>query len=63
MKQDKSQRDDSKLNEEEKGVIHNTILSGARPKTEPQEEKKVIDDDESDDWGAVPAFLRRSKIK
>jgi cell division protein FtsZ len=27
-----------------------------------QEEKKVIDDND-DDWGAVPAFLRRSKIK
>ncbi|MFA6227185.1 MAG: cell division protein FtsZ [Candidatus Paceibacterota bacterium] len=32
-------------------------------KPEPVPEKKDIKIDEDDDWGAVPAFLRRSKIK
>ncbi len=30
------------------------------PKNEPKDDKKT---DESDDWSAIPAFLRRSKIK
>jgi cell division protein FtsZ len=32
------------------------------PAPKPEEPKKIIDDSD-DDWGAVPAFLRRSKIK
>lgn len=39
---------------EEKGKIYNSI-----PTNRPVDEK-VVDDDE---WGAVPAFLRRSKLK
>lgn len=39
-----------------------------RPEREPQqpkpdEKKVIIDDNDDSDWGAVPAFLRRSKIK
>lgn len=30
---------------------------------EKRKEPKPVDDDEDDDWGAVPAFLRRSKMK
>jgi cell division protein FtsZ len=40
---------------EEKGKIYNSIPAG------PQVEDKTVDDD--DEWGAVPAFLRRSKLK
>jgi cell division protein FtsZ len=38
------------------------IKSGEIPKVEEDKEKKTKDDDD-DDWGAVPAFLRRSKLK
>lgn len=40
---------------EEKGKIYNSIPA-------PQDDKKTDNDDE-DEWGAVPAFLRRSKLK
>lgn len=45
--------------EEGKGKIFNSVFG----KEEKEEEKKqnIIDDD--DEWGAVPAFLRRSKLK
>lgn len=48
------------------GKIYNSI--SPKPATERSEEKKTIpstNDEESDDddWGAIPAFLRRSKIK
>ncbi|MEN9613728.1 MAG: hypothetical protein RLZZ347_35 [Candidatus Parcubacteria bacterium] len=33
------------------------------PKSAPVEDKKTVHVDEDDDWGAVPAFLRRSKLK
>lgn len=48
--------------EEGKGKIFNSVF-GKEDKKEKEEEKKqnVIDDD--DEWGAVPAFLRRSKLK
>jgi cell division protein FtsZ len=42
---------------EEKGKIYNSIP------TAPQTEDKKIDIDDDDEWGAVPAFLRRSKLK
>lgn len=60
---------------EERSVIHNSlgdIASMAKPRAEMKdegdvaEEKKEVTsatDDDDDDWGAVPAFLRRSKIK
>ncbi|PIQ69102.1 MAG: cell division protein FtsZ [Candidatus Taylorbacteria bacterium CG11_big_fil_rev_8_21_14_0_20_46_11] len=50
---------------EEKSRIFNTILPSSNsvketPKPEETEEKKVLEDVD-DDWGAVPAFLRRTK--
>lgn len=44
--------------EEDKGKIFNSV-----PSTPEIEDKKKPDDDEDDEWGSVPAFLRRSKIK
>jgi cell division protein FtsZ len=57
-----------------KNKIFNTVFGGNKEKQEEtdtkqentdqsknNDESKVIDDD--DDWGAVPAFLRRSKLK
>lgn len=44
--------------EEEKGKIYNSIPSSPR-----SEEKINVENGEDDEWGAVPAFLRRSKIK
>ncbi len=44
-------------NDEEKGKIYNSIP------TQANEPKKVDDIDDDDEWGAVPAFLRRSKLK
>ena len=37
----------------------------ATPKVEPTKEAKPVDpvDEDDEDWGAVPAFLRRSKLK
>ncbi len=47
---------------EEKGKIYNAIPTQPPVRAE---EKKVdtTNTDEDDDWGAVPAFLRRSKLK
>lgn len=45
----------------EKGKIYNSVPTPAQTETSaPKEERKVIDDAD-DDWGAVPAFLRRAK--
>lgn len=46
--------------EEEKGKIYNSIPTSS-PKNE--EKLEVVSEDDDDEWGAVPAFLRRSKIK
>lgn len=43
--------------DEEKGKIYNTIPAQPVPET------KTDISDEDDEWGAVPAFLRRSKLK
>jgi len=46
---------------EDKGKIFNTIMpSSKETKVQPAEEKKILEDAD-DDWGAVPAFLRRAK--
>ncbi len=49
---------------EDRGKIFNTIMPSSVSKEAPKppivEEKKVLDDTD-DDWGAVPAFLRRAK--
>ncbi|HWA32395.1 MAG TPA: cell division protein FtsZ [Candidatus Paceibacterota bacterium] len=42
-----------------KKEIHNSIQTGFGKKPEPKEEEIIVDD--SDDWSAVPAFLRRKK--
>lgn len=55
----------------EKRKIFHSPLSTPAPKLEPIKDMKVEeerpapkkDTDEDDDWGAVPAFLRRSKLK
>lgn len=67
--------DDNILNPN-RGKIFNTFSAPERPaepapepvkpevkETKPEEKKVIIDDNNDDDWGAVPAFLRRSKIK
>ncbi len=41
--------------------INRDVPQQERPAPKPVDEKKADDDD--DDWGAIPAFLRRSKIK
>jgi cell division protein FtsZ len=43
---------------EEKGKIYNSI-----PSQTTVDETKKIGEDDDDEWGAVPAFLRRSKLK
>lgn len=62
---DKNVNDES----ESKGKIFNSVFSkddkkekDNRAEEEPEEKKQNIIDDE-DEWGAVPAFLRRSKLK
>ncbi|KKW10207.1 MAG: Cell division protein ftsZ [Parcubacteria group bacterium GW2011_GWA2_49_9] len=48
---------------EDKGKIFNTIMPSGKETPKPPvavEEKKVLEDVD-DDWGAVPAFLRRAK--
>jgi cell division protein FtsZ len=53
-----------KETEEGKGKIFNSVFRNdkADKKEEPEEKKQnIIEDD--DEWGAVPAFLRRSKLK
>lgn len=51
--------------EQSKGKIFNTVFSKEERKEEEEPEKKqpiqTVDDD--DEWGSVPAFLRRSKLK
>jgi cell division protein FtsZ len=62
--------------DEKKGKIYNSVPTFGRG-TDKLEEKKqepeqvtpanssgtMVDDSDDDDWGAVPAFLRRSKLK
>ncbi len=43
------------VKEEDRGKIYNTIPTEGQPKPDAG--------DEDDEWGAVPAFLRRSKLK
>lgn len=59
-----------------KGKIFNSISSGSKTESKEETEKKLeqkqtkdpkpvdpIDDETDEDWGAVPGFLRRSKLK
>ncbi|HEU5114878.1 MAG TPA: cell division protein FtsZ [Candidatus Paceibacterota bacterium] len=49
--------------EEPKKQIHNVVATPKEEKVEPKKEDKTIPtiDHDDDDWGAVPAFLRRKK--
>lgn len=53
--------------EEKKGKIYNSMPAAPiskeikTPPEEKAEDKKIIEEDDDSDWGAVPAFLRRSK--
>lgn len=48
----------------EKGKIFNTIPSSKeKEESEADEKPEITNDTEEDDWSAVPAFLRRSKLK
>lgn len=52
----------------ERGRIYNSVTPNPiNVAKEPQPEPKPVEDaqqnDDDDDWGAIPAFLRRSKIK
>ena len=49
--------------ENTKGKIYNTIPTQTDKKETKPEEKKGEVEENDDDWGAVPAFLRRSKLK
>jgi len=63
--------------DEKKGKIYNSMPSFSSSKeskedqapapmttrAESNQPKPVVDDGDDDDWGAVPAFLRRSKLK
>ncbi len=59
--------------EESRGKIYNPMptkekekeapTANREPAKKPTEEKKFKDDDDDSDWGVVPAFLRRSKLK
>jgi cell division protein FtsZ len=43
------------------GRIFNTIPATPQPTVEREKKLDVIDEDTDDEWGAVPAFLRRNK--
>ena len=46
---------------EKKGKIFNSVPT--KKEVEQPEIKAPEEEDDDDDWGAVPAFLRRSKLK
>ena len=48
---------------EKKGKIFNSLPEKEVPTVEEPKKKPVVEEEEDDDWGAVPAFLRRSKLK
>lgn len=62
-----SKKDESKEEVKKESKIYNsaTVLSSTavEPKKTEKEEKVEEKGDDNDDWGGVPAFLRRSKLK
>lgn len=63
---EKKEPKEEKVAETKKNSIHNSLPNEKIPKKEPvenNETKDIDDDDDDDDWGAVPSFLRRSKLK
>jgi len=69
MKKSLFEREKNNEESESKGKIFNSVFRNEKVEKreekieeEPEEKKQnIIDDD--DEWGAVPAFLRRSKLK
>lgn len=60
--------DNSALTDDKKGKIYNSMPTPAAtkemkplPEEKKEEKKPIMADDDDSDWGAVPAFLRRSK--
>ncbi len=63
-----SSTNESRRSEDTKGKIYNSIqsqptITKERVVIEEKKEIKIEEQDNDDDWGAVPAFLRRSKLK
>jgi len=54
-------KNDKKEGEEKR--IQNTIVTPSESKKDEVKETTPLAEDDNDDWGSVPAFLRRSKIK
>jgi cell division protein FtsZ len=62
---DASERTSADRGSADRGRIYNTITPNPIQPVAPKDTKPVDDkkDDDGDDWSAIPAFLRRSKIK
>lgn len=58
-----NRREEPIKKEEQKPEPAPTAKSEPAPKRDPRPVDPVDEDDDDDDWGAVPAFLRRSKLK
>jgi len=57
-----SSNDNSK-EDEEREKIYEAVEEVVKGNVERKDKKEEPKDDEDDDWGAVPSFLRRSKLK
>lgn len=55
-------KSDKKDDVEEK-KINNTVVTPPTPAKEEKKSDVLLAEEDNDDWGSVPAFLRRSKIK
>lgn len=53
----------SAITKGEKGKIYNTVTDIKKSEPVKAEPKKDAPKDDDDDWGAIPAFLRRSRLK
>jgi len=53
----------SEPNKSSEPIPDDKISSSDTPKRDPKPVDPADDNDDDDDWGAVPAFLRRSKLK
>jgi cell division protein FtsZ len=49
--------------ENSKGKIFNSVFNKEKEEKKDEEKPQNIIEDDDDEWGAVPAFLRRSKLK